>query len=142
MKKQKQVYRKKDELIAELRKNEQFMKKMKFAREVFYPALCKASENIDDAQMLLSGFNTIIMQQFLELMKEKTVASLQLEDKLDKDSPKYNENVQLLHIFDDMSIFDAKDQMEGMKNEITLFVTEENKGRKLEDLKTKWLTDL
>lgn len=142
MKKPKQVLRNKDELIADLKKNDQFMRKMKFAREEFYPALCKASSSIDDAQMFLSSFNTMVMQEFLELMKQKKLADLMLEDKLDKNAPQYNEIIQLVHLFDDMSVFDVKDQVEGMRNEISLFITEENKGRKLEDLKTTWLDQM
>lgn len=138
----KQIFRKKEEILADLKNNKVFIEKMKFAREVFYPALCNASTSIDDAQMLLAGWNTMIMQEFLGLMKEKKIGDLKLEDRLDKTNPKYAESVILLGLFKDVSVFDAKDQIEGMKNEISIFLTDENQTRKLEDLKVKWVDQL
>lgn len=137
--KQKQVFRKREEIVADLKKNKAFQEKMKFAREVFYPALCKASSSIEDAQIFLSGFNTALMQTFLSLMKERKTGELDLVSKLSDTTPQYKE---LLALFDDFSVFDAKDQIEGMKGEIDLFVAEENRSRKLEELKTSWLDEV
>lgn len=131
----------KEEILADLKNNADFQRKMQFTREVFYPALCNASTSIDDAVILLSGLNTQIMQEFLASMKEKTVKDLQLDGKLDKDNPKYAESQVLLAIFNDMTVFDAKDHIEGMRGEIQLFLTEEQKKRPLSDLATKWLED-
>lgn len=137
--KEKQVYRKREEIIGDLKKNKVFQEKMKFAREVFYPALCQATKSIDDAQIFLGGFNTALMQEFLSLMKDKKMSDLSLESKLSGMSPEYK---PVVSIFNDMTVFDAKDHIEGMKTEIQLFLTEENKSRKLSELHTKWLDQL
>lgn len=142
MKKPKQVFRKKEEIIADLRKNKEWQARMKFTKEVFFPALCEASVSIDDALILLGGFNTAIMQEFLALMKEKKLSELNLENKLDANNEKSVEMKHLLSLFSDMSVFDAKDYIEGMRNELQLFLTEENKVRKLSDIKPKWLDEI
>ena len=60
-------------MLRDLRANPAFVQKMKFVRDQFYPALVEASTSIDDASMLLSGFNSNMMEQFLGYMKEKKV---------------------------------------------------------------------
>lgn len=137
-----QKHKSKEELLADLKNNKDFQEKIKFAREVFYPALCQASTSIDDAQILLSGFNTTIMQEFLSLMKEKKIKDLALVDKLDQTNPKFAEMSALLGIFSDYTVFDAKDQIEGMRGELALFITDEMKERPLSSLKTKWVDQL
>lgn len=132
----------KDQLMTELKSNEKFATKMKFTKEVFYPALCAATTSIDDASILLGGFNTVIMQEFLASMKDKTLKDLNLGDKLDPFNNKMDECKALLALFEDMSVFDAKDYIEGMRNEIQLFLTEEAKERPLTDLKVRWLDEL
>ena len=142
MKKSKRVVKSKEEILKELKANPEFTNKMQFIKKEFFPALCKASDNIADAQILLAGFNTTIMQQFLDLMKEKKLVDLTLGDKLDKESPKYKENLALLGLFYDMTIFEAKELIEGMKNELALFLEEESRNRPLTDLKTKWIDEM
>lgn len=132
----------KEELLNNLKGNKDFQVKMKFTREKFYPALINATTSIDDASILLSGFNTIIMQEFLGLMKEKKLGDLKLDTKLDPTNEKFKASKDLLNLFKDMSVFDAKDHIEGMKNEIELFKNEEMKERGLETLKTKWIDEL
>lgn len=142
MKKPKQVFRKKEEIIADLRKNKEWQTKMKFTKEVLFPALCNASTSIDEAQMLLGGFNTAIMQAFLERMKGVKLSEMGMESKLDVNNPKHVEMKALLSHLNDMSVFDAKDYIEGMRNEISMFLVEENKGRKLESLPMKWMDEI
>ena len=62
MKKVKQVHKTKEQILAQLKANTEFKAKMSFVKEKFYPALCKASTSIDDATILLSGFNNVIME--------------------------------------------------------------------------------
>jgi len=138
----KRANKSKEEILAGLKQNADFQKKMKFIKETFFPALCAASQSIDDAQILLTGFNNQVMQAFLGKMKEVYVKDLQLDAQLDKDNPKYAENQILVAHFQEMPVFEAKELIEGMKNEITLFLTEENKKRPLSELQTKWLDEI
>lgn len=131
----------KEQLLAEMKASAEFKKKMLFIKEKFYPALCEASSSIEEAGILLEGFNTAMMQEFLALMKEKKVHELNLATKLDVMSDKFVENTKLLDLFQDFSVFDAKDYIEGMRNEIELFKREEMKLRPLSDLKVKWIDE-
>ncbi len=138
----KRVQRSKEEVLADLRKNQEFVKKMAFVKEKFWPALIAATTSIDDAVILLSGFNNIIMQEFLGLMKQKTVFDLDLISKLDPKADKVEENKALLSLFLEYSVFEAKEIIEGMRSEINLFLLEEQKARTLDTLKTKWVDEI
>ncbi len=140
--KKKQVHKTKAELIADLKKNKDWVEKMKFTREVFYPALCNASKNIDDAVSFLGSINSVMMEIFLGFMKEKKFGELDIISKLDKKDSKYTELAEMLALFDDYSVFDAKSLFEGMRTEIQLFTNEELKERSLDTLKTVWLDNL
>ena len=142
MKKVKQVHKTKEQILAQLKANTEFKAKMSFVKEKFYPALCKASTSIDDATILLSGFNNVIMEKFLELMKEKKISDLGLESRLAAGNDKIDESKKLLALFSDMTVFQAKDYIEGMRNEIQLFLQEENKARPLSKLKVKWVDQI
>lgn len=141
MSKPKKPVRTKEQIISDLRANKDFQSKLQFTKEKFWPALCKASTSIDDANLLLNGFNTTLMQEFLGLMKEKTIKDLKLEERLDGTNERKGEFMELLSIFDGMTVFEVKDHIEGMRNEIALFLTEEQKKRQLIELKPQWLDE-
>lgn len=133
--------RTKEQILAEMTKNADFQQRMRFVKDKFWPALCAASQNIEDATMLLTGFNNIIMETFLGQMKEKKLSDLNLKEKLDKASPKYAENIKLLELFEGFDVFRAKELIEGMKGEVQIFVNDELKDRPLSTLKTKWIDE-
>lgn len=134
--------RSKEELLADLKNNAKFQEKMAFAKDVFFPKLVAATKSIDDASMFLSSINTVIMQDFLGRMKEVNIKDMNLSDKLDPKDEKYEQLVDLISIFNEMSVFEAKELLEGMKAEISLFVQEELKERPLSDLRTRWLDQM
>lgn len=140
--KQKRVVKSKQEVIAELKKNAVAMASLTFIKEKFYPALLEASVSVSDAKQLLSGFNTTVMQTFLESMKDMRLKDLKLEDKLDKESKKYEQMKTLLAVFDEMNVFEAKGHIENMRAEIEKFEMDEMEGRPLSSLQTKWLDEI
>jgi len=144
MKKKKEapIVRSKEQIMADLKANVKFQEKMVFIKTKVYPALCDATTSIDDATGNLSIINSIIMEKFLGFMKEKTMKDIDIYTNLSEKDDKYEELKAFLQLFDDYTVFDAKDILEGLKSEITLFITEENKSRQLSDLKTKWLDEL
>lgn len=142
MPKPKRVLKSKEELVKDLKKNQDFQEKMKFVRESLYPALCEASTSIEDAQNQLYQISTMIMQKFLEKMKEVKFKDIGLADILNKEDPQYAPMKAMLDLFDDKNVYDTKDIIEGLKNEINLFISDENKDRKLSELKTKWVDQL
>lgn len=139
---QPRVNKTKEQLVAEMKQKADFQKKMAFIKEKFWPALCKASANVEEGEMLLEGFNTAVMQAFLGKMKETNIKDLGLGAKLDATSDKFLENRDLLALFSEMSVFDSKDYIEGMRNEIALFKRDEFKTRTLESLQVKWIDEL
>lgn len=132
----------KEQFLTEIKSNVEFQKRMAFTKDQFWPALCESSTNVEDAQILLEGFNTVIMQTFLGKMKEFTIKDLDLGVKLDAMNDKFLENQKLLALFNDVTVFDAKDYIEGMRNEIALFQRDEMKQRPLSSLKVTWLDEI
>ena len=131
----------KQEVLDALKNNAAFQDKMQFVKERFYPALLDATTSIEDAQQLLAGFNTQIMQSFLEWMKTVKTSELKLAEKLDATAEKHEAYVKMLELFDEMSVFDAKDYIEGMRSEIALFIKDEMESRSLSTLKAKWIDE-
>jgi hypothetical protein len=132
----------KDELIADLQKNAVWMAKIKFIKETFYPALIKATTSIEDALQNLTIINSVMMEKFLGMMKEKKFKELDVYSNLSKDDPKYEDLKAMLGLFDEMSVFDAKEYLEGMKQEINMFILDEQKVRSLDTLPTKWIDEM
>ncbi len=142
MQKAKRQNKTREELIAGLKSNDAFQKKMQFTKEKFYPALTEATTSIDDALQNLSIINTILMEKFLGKMKDVKFKELDIQGNISDADPKAYALREMLSLFDDMTAFDAKDLMEGMRNEINLFLTEENKSRTLADLRRRWIDEL
>ncbi len=113
----------------------------KFVRDVFFPALCASTYSINDADVFLQSFNTMLMENFLQLMKEKKFGDLKLHEQLDPTGPKHAEIQAMIHLFDDMPVREAQDVIEGMKNELRDLYRRETMTRPLTDLKTNWMAD-
>lgn len=137
-----QLHKTKAELIADLKKSADFMSKMKFVKEVFFPALCKATTSIEDATSNLSIINSVILDKFLARMKDVKMKDINIYSNLSASDPQYENLKAMLELFDDKSVFEAKELFEGMKSEISMFLNEEQKERKLETLATKWIDEL
>jgi hypothetical protein len=126
------------ELIADVKKVEKVKEMRRFVKDDFYPILLTASTSIDDAKYLVGSISNIMMEQFLAKMKEVKFSELHLEEKLDPQSPQYEDFKKMLELFNDKDVFNAKELIEGMKQEIELCILTEMKERKLESLKTNW----
>jgi hypothetical protein len=140
--KQKRVLKSKEELLSDLQKNAQFIEKIKFIREVFLPTVEKGCKNVEDAKMFLSSIGTVIMERFLQQMKEKKLSDLNLIQGLDDKSPDYEGYKAILELFNDKSVFEAKELIEGMRSEIDLWITEEMRSRTLESLPKRWIDQI
>lgn len=131
-----------EQIAAQMKAKAEFKRRMVFIKEKFWPALCDAATSIEDAKVLLTGFNNTVMQTFLTLMKEKNIKDLELSTKLDAASDKFLENAKLLELFNDMSVFEAKEYIEGMRHELDTFIMDEMKERPLSSLKVKWIDEV
>lgn len=140
--KKKQTHLTTEQILEQTRKRAEWVEKMKFVKEVFYPALCKATNSIEDAMQNLTIINSVIMEKFLARMKEVTMKDIDIYTNLSPSDPQYENLKAMLELFDDKSVFEAKELFEGMKQEIQLFLNDEQKERKLEDLKCKWIDEL
>lgn len=130
-----------DIIIDKAKQMTEAMRLRKFVKEKLYPSLLETSTSIDDAKFLLGSFGNMIMQEFLAMMKEKKMSELKLVEKLDPASPQYAGYKKIVELFNDENVFDARELIDGMKNEIQFMVDNELKGRKLETLKTNFLNE-
>jgi len=111
----------------------------KFVKEKFFPSLCQATESIHDADVFLQSFESMIMDVFLQSLKDKKFEDLNLPSKLDRTSPKYENMTKLVHLFDGMSIQESQKLVGGMKDEIRHFYNKEMRERPLKTLEVNWL---
>ncbi len=142
MKKKQLLTKNKAQLIADLQKNQDWVKKMLFTKTQFYPALLDLDSSVDDVKMFLASIETVLMEKFLAKMKETKFIDMKLVDVLDPTDEKYQWYIKILSLFEDMNTYDARDVIDGMRKEIAQFETDESKNKKLVDLKTKWLDEL
>lgn len=129
----------KAELVEYQKRVEEANRKKKILKEQVYPGIIKASTSIDDAKFFLTSLSSLMMESFLAEMKERKFKDLNLLNKLDKADKQYEDYKQFLSIFEEMNVFEAREFVEGVKNEIDLFINDEMKERKLETLKTNFL---
>lgn len=134
----KRINKTKDTIVDEMEKQEKVKALRIFVRDQFYPALLKATSSIDDAKYLLGSFSNMVMEQFLAQMKEKAFIELKLHEKLDPQSTNYKEYIELLSLFGDKSVYDTRELIEGMKQEVEMMIATEMKERKLDTLKTNF----
>jgi hypothetical protein len=140
--KPKNKIRTREEILRDMKKSDEFIKKMKFTKEQLYPAVVKASKNVEDAKIFLTSLSNMIMQKFLSKMKEIKFSELKLDESLSISDEKYLYYKELLALFNEMNVFDSKELIEGMKGEIDLFVREKMENTKLEDLPVRWLDEI
>ncbi len=133
MKTEEQVMAEREQKVAEAKRLRAI------AKDKLYPALINATTSIDDAKFLLGSFSNMMMEAFLARMKEVKFIDLKLHNKLDKSHEFYKQYIELLAIFADESIYTSRELIEGMKNEIQMFIDTELKDRKLDTLKTNFL---
>lgn len=131
-----------EEILKDMKSNADFMRRMSFTKDQLYPAIIKASKNVEDATRFLYQTSTMITQKFLGLMKEKKFEELDFVNILDKTDTQYPQYVELFKLFEGMSVYEAKEYLEGMKSEIDLFARELMQKTKLEDLPTRWIDEL
>ncbi len=74
--------------------------------------------------------------------KEVKMKDLNLGLKLNAMDDKFLEFQNIISIFDDMTVFEAKDHIEGMRGELDVFQRDEMHERPLSTLKTKWADEL
>jgi len=136
------VPKSREQLIAEMKKSAKWQEKMKFVKEKFYPAILDIDSSISNTKMFVSSINQMMMEKFLGYMREKKFSELKMVEILDKKDENYDKYVALLELFNDLSVFDAKDMIEGMSGEIGTFIEDDLKERKISDLKVKWIDQL
>lgn len=141
MPKKKQLHLTTEQIIEQSNRQRKFKEKLSFIKEKFYPALILASENIEGAVQMLSILNTIMMEKFLGKMKETNMKEINLFTNVAADDPRHDEIETMLHLFDEMNVFEAKEYFEGVKGEIELFKQDYFKGKTLDELPVHWLGD-
>lgn len=117
------------------------MELRKFVRDEFFPALCEATDSINDADMFLQSFSTMIMETFLHSMKEREFGEFDFVKKLDPQSPKFEAMKKMLQLFNNRTLRESQDLIDGFKDEMRFFYKKEMQDRKLDSIKFNWLAD-
>lgn len=110
-------------------------------REKLYPALVDATVSIDESKMLLQAINSLIMEESLQVLREKKVQ--EIKDKLVKklcEEDREKEITALLETISGETLFTAKSLIEGLTAAIDYTLRAESMNRTLNSLEPDWDT--
>lgn len=125
---------------------EQIARNMEIARkrniivEKFYPALCEATVSVDEAKMLTQAAASLIMEEVLQTMKERTFDEIyaRLVKKLTSEGERVLEIEALFDTLKGENLFVAREIIEGMTRAIDQMTMDEMRERPLNSLKADW----
>lgn len=112
----------------------------KLIKERFYPALADATVSVDEAQMLLQAAASLIMEEAMETLRSKEMKEIKtrIVRKLCPNDERVIAVENLISIFDDISLFDARGHFESMRAVLQQMVTDEMTKRKLDTMTPDW----
>ncbi len=124
----------------QIKRDSEIARKRKIIVDKFYPALVAATESIDEAKMLLQGIASLTMESVLHTMQERKFDDIydKLVSRLAPDDVRLLQIEQLLGTLRHENLFVAREIVEGMQRVITQMLHDEDKERKLSDLKPDW----
>lgn len=134
----KRVNKSKEQIISESQEVEEIKRQRKMIREEVYPLLITESLNIDDAKMMCNSTALAIKTAFNKMMLSQTIDELGIKTKVD-DKPENERFKKLIEIFENETIYNAVQLLEGTMNAIESFQREESTKRKLDTLKSELL---
>src|SRR4051812_15490921 len=115
-------------------------RKGKIVVNTFYPALVAATISVDEAKMLLQGIASLMMEEVMKTMKERTFGEItpELLKVLTKDGERVGEITELLASLEKENLFVAREIIEGMNNAIAQMVQDDLTKKKLSDFDPDW----
>lgn len=124
----------------DVRKGMEVQRKRAIVRDEFFPALNKATVSIDEAKMLMSALGAFIMEDAMTVLKERKVSDIKerLVKKLCADGERIEEITALLSVFDEETLYSARELVEGLKSGIEQMRIDEERSRTLESLNPDW----
>ena len=126
----------KEQLIEEGKQIEETKRKRAIVKEQLYPILLAESLNIDDAKNMCVAASSAIVAAFNKQMLSQLVEDLGIKVNADEKNDKHR---KVLAVFENETVFVAKDLLEGCVQAIESFQREESTKRKLDTLKADLL---
>jgi hypothetical protein len=123
-----------------------------FVKDVFYPFLLENSKDVKDTlrslKMIIGEISTKFQEDMIK--KQKELSECLLKDFNVKDRKYFSDNLvnteyerdcKILDLFADYKLNDATAMIEGMMNEIKMFLEKEYEGRGLNTVHAEFLID-
>lgn len=131
-----QTPRTKEQII----RDEEVARKRKIVVEEFYPALIEATISIDESKMLLQAATSLIMEEVLNTMKERTLDEIyaRLVKKLCPEGIRQLQIEKWLETVRKENLYVARELIEGATRAIAQMLHDEEKNRKLDTLNPEW----
>lgn len=123
-----------EQLAAEMNAKALVTEKRKFIKEILFPKLYEVSENIQDAQIIMTVLSTMIQQAAIKKVNNLPVAEVSV-----KPNSGYERYQEIFDLFADKNVEFASDILGQSAKAIDGALFEESKERKLIDLKMELL---
>lgn len=108
--------------------------------EKVFPALKETTVSVDEATQLLSAMTALVMEEAMNTLRDKLVYSVKdkMLKKLCPDGERQTAIDDLLSLFDQQTLFEARGHFEALKSVIEQMKMDEMRNRKLDTLKEDW----
>lgn len=124
----------------QLEREREIARKRVIVVDKFFPALKEATVSIEEAKMLLQASASLIMEEVMNTMRERTFDEMfnRVIKKLSPDDVKLLELEALFNTIRHENLFVAREIIEGMTRAIQQAEMEASREKKLDDLKFEW----
>lgn len=124
------------ELNIELRREEN----KRFIKEKFYPAVAAATVSVDEATALLQAAGELIMAEAMNVMKTTKIKDVKniIVRKLAPNDERLLEIEALVGLFDEMTLFDTRSNLEHMKAVVEQMKIDAMRKTTLKDMEPDW----
>lgn len=137
----KQFHKNKAQLLKDKENEKEVLRQREKIKNELYPFLLETSNNVEDAKIFCQSLAVVIRQKMSRLLENKVLKDLELSTMINS-TLKAEEKMRwerILKMFEDEKLKTSLDILEGMSDEIDLFIREENQKRPLKDLKATFL---
>lgn len=132
------INKSKEQIVAEMKMNEEAKSRRIFVKKFLFPFLLENTESVDDAQIICEALSQTVRMAFNQKMVNTLFKELNIPDMMNKDAVNAKKMIGLVKLVENESIANALRILDEIPMAITDKIRAEGKNRKLVDLKLEF----